>query len=161
MVAVGILPEHFVEQVGGPVDDQMLLDEIRRRIHAAEHLDHLQSIQSAVPVSNRLQYLDGTLPGRFVALGRGQTGPQFSLGIADMPRRDELVAALDAQVQVTRLLLRKRDLLFAGPLFGAHAGFFRVLHFHWTRSRSSRSRSSRSRSSWGSLLAFKTMPSQR
>src|SRR4051794_12590115 len=63
MVAVARLAVDLVEQVATAVDHQVLLIELERRIHAPQELQHLQAVERAVSVPDRIQDLDGALPG--------------------------------------------------------------------------------------------------
>ena len=69
---------------------------------------------------DRLEDLDGALPGRLVALLDGQARPQLALDVADVARREEQVAAAHAQVEVALLLGGEADPQLRGPLFRTH-----------------------------------------
>ena len=63
------------EQVRRPVDHQVLLDEVLRGIHAAEHFQQAQAIECAMGVPHRSQNLLRAIAGSLIALLRGHPGP--------------------------------------------------------------------------------------
>ena len=50
MVAVALLAINLMEQIGGAVDDEVLIGEVRLGIDTTEQLDNLQSVDSSVCV---------------------------------------------------------------------------------------------------------------
>src|SRR5579871_6248735 len=80
----------------------MLLDELGRRVDAAEHLEDTETIERPVYVPNGLQDLRRTLARRGVPLFRRHSGTQFALQRAHVSGRHQLVSRPDAQVQISR-----------------------------------------------------------
>ena len=120
MVAVAGLAEDFVEQVGCTVDDEMLLVELKCRVHAAQHLDHAQAVERAMGIPDGAEdFLGAVLCGGIALLDR-QVRAEFAFEIADMAGGEELVAGADAQVQVSGRGLLELDAEAFCFLLGRH-----------------------------------------
>jgi hypothetical protein len=123
VVAIALLAEDFVEEVGAAIDDEVLVGVLERRVHAAEDLDHPQAVEGAMGVPDGVQDLLRAVPRRRVAgLGRDPRA-QLPFQITDMTGGDELMTAADAQLQVTRRLLRECEtegLCFFLGVHGCH-----------------------------------------
>ena len=107
MVAVALLAVNLMEQIGGAVDDKVLIGEVRRGIDTAEYLDNLQSVDGSVCVVDGVQNFRRTISGRCVAGLNGQVGAEHAGGGAGVAAGDEQVTAADAEIQIARLELRK------------------------------------------------------
>ena len=122
MPSVTVFPEDFVEKIGAPVDDEVLIGVVQGGIDAAEHFDDLQSIEGAVGVPNGTKHLFSAVLGRLVAGVGGDIGAQLSFQIADVSGGDELVAASDAEIEVGGRLLREDDAEGDCFFLGCHEG---------------------------------------
>ena len=79
---------------------KVLIGELQRQVYTTEHLDHPQPVERAVSLPDGTQDFFRAVPGRGVALLDGETRAEFALGIADVARREELIAAADAEVEI-------------------------------------------------------------
>src|SRR5262249_36086155 len=84
VVAQGVLAEELVKEIGGTVDDQVLVGEVRRRVHTPQELQHAQPIERSVGLADRLKYLDSTFSGRLVALLDREARSELALDVADV-----------------------------------------------------------------------------
>lgn len=125
MVAVGGFAEDFVEQVRGAVDHQVLVRERRGRVDAAQDLEHPQAVERAVGLVHGAEDLHGALASRFVAFVHRQAGAEDALGVADVAGGHQLVAGLDAQVEIAGGLFREGDAEGLGFFGGSHGEVFR------------------------------------
>ena len=108
VITVAVLAENLVQQVGGAVDDQVLLNKIRRGIDTSQQLDDPQSIQGAVRLMNRLQNLDSAILGGLIALLCREAGAKLAFQVANMSRGNQPIAAADTEIEITRFLGGKR-----------------------------------------------------
>ena len=109
VVAIALLTEDFVEEIGAAIDDEVLVGVLERRVHAAEDLDYPQAVEGAMGVPDGVQDFLRTVPRRRVAGLGCDPGAELPLQITDMTGGDELVTAANAQLQVTGRLLRERE----------------------------------------------------
>lgn len=101
MKAIARLAEDLMEQVGGAVNDEVLLDEVGVGVDAAEDLDDAEAVEGAVGVPDGIENSGGALAGGFVALFGGETIAELALEGGDMAGGEELLAGADAEVEVT------------------------------------------------------------
>ena len=121
MVAVAVLAVNFVEQIAGAVDDEVLIGEVRRGVHAAEEFDDLQTVDGAVRVVDGVQDFFRAIFRCGVAVLNGQAIAEHAGGGAGVAAGDEQVAAADAEIQITGLQLRERHAQFLRLFLGRHA----------------------------------------
>lgn len=114
VVSITVLAIEFVQQIGSPVDDEMLIGKGLVRINTAEQLDHAQTVESSVSVVNRSENLFAAVAGGIVSLVNRDTLSKNPLLIADVTGGDELISAANAEIQVSLLLRRKIDSEFLG-----------------------------------------------
>jgi len=114
VVSITVLAIEFVQQIGSPVDDEMLIGKGLVRINTAEQLDHAQTVESSVSVVNRSENLFAAVAGGIVSLVNRDTLSKNPLLIADVTGGDELISAANAEIQVSLLLRRKINSEFLG-----------------------------------------------
>lgn len=114
VVSITVLAIEFVQQIGSPVDDEMLIGKGLVRINTAEQLDHAQTVESSVSVVNRSENLFAAVAGGIVSLVNRDTLSKNPLLIADVTGGDELISAANAEIQVSLLLKRKINSEFLG-----------------------------------------------
>ena len=101
MVAVPVLSVEFVDEVRSAVDDEMLIGEVTGRVDAAEQLDAAQAVEAAVGVVNRAQDLLHAVFSGGIAILDDEVFAEDPLEVTDMTGSDELIAAADAEVQIS------------------------------------------------------------
>ena len=114
VVSITVLAIEFVQQIGSPVDDEMLIGKGLVRINTAEQLDHAQTVESSVSVVNRSENLFAAVAGGIISLVNRDTLSKNPLLIADVTGGDELISAANAEIQVSLLLRRKINSEFLG-----------------------------------------------
>ena len=122
MVAVAFFAINLMEQIGGTVDDEVLIGEVRRGVDAAEQLDDPQAVDGAVRVMDGVENFLGAILGRRVTVLDGQAGAEHAGGGAGVAAGDEQVAAADAEIQIAGLKFRKFNAQFLCLFLGIHAG---------------------------------------
>ena len=120
VVAVAVLAVEFVQQIRCAVDDEVLLNEIRRGVDATEQLDDAEPVERAVGLADRAQNLDGAVFRGGVALLDSDVLAQHAFLIARVARGDQQISRADAEIEVTRFDGGKFQSQFGGFFFGAH-----------------------------------------
>ena len=101
MISVAVFPEEFVDQVGGTVDDEMLIGEITGRVDATEQFDHTETVERAVHIMNGTDNFLTTVLRGGISLLDGEILSENSFEIADMTGSDELIPAADTKIEVS------------------------------------------------------------
>ena len=76
MVSIAFLPKNLMKEIRGPVDHQMLVGKIARRIDATQELDDPEPIKGPLLLVHGVEDLHRTVLGRFVTLFNRQILPQ-------------------------------------------------------------------------------------
>ena len=124
--AVAGFPVDLVEEVGGAVDDEVVLDEVRGGVDAPEEFQDTESIEGAVGVPDGVEDLGGAIAGGGVAVGGGESGAEFAFEGGDVSGGDEEVAGPDTHVEVAGGLLFEGESERLGGLLRGHRMDFRA-----------------------------------
>ena len=120
MEAIASLAEDFVQEVGGSVDYQVLLYEIQSRVDAAKNLDDAEAVEGAMGVPDRVQDFGDTLTRCGIALLCCDVSTELALEGTDMAGTDQLVSALDAEIEVAGRLGFEGDVEALGNVLRVH-----------------------------------------
>ena len=128
MIAIAILAEDFMQQVGTTVDHQMLICKVAGRIHAAQHFDNTQALQSVMSVVNRPQDFLRAISCGVIPMFNCDILSQDPFQVAGVPGGDQLVSAADTQIQIARLKGFERHAQIFGFLVYTHQNHFLKIH---------------------------------
>lgn len=98
-----------MKQIRRPVDDEVLVGEIRSRIDTAQQFDDSQPIESSMRVMYGSKYLLAAVASGLVSLLYREVFPEDTFLVAHVPRSDELIPTPDTEIQIPGFLWGKID----------------------------------------------------
>lgn len=120
MEAVGRFAEDFVEEIGSAVDDEVLLDEVRGGIYAAENFDDAEAVEGAVGVPDGVENFFHAVAGGGVAFLGGHSGAELAFEGADVAGAVDETAGANGQIEVAEILLGEFEAERFGFLLRGH-----------------------------------------
>lgn len=120
VIAVAILAENFMQQVGATVDDEVLIGVVEGGVHAAEDFDDLEAVEGAMGIPDGAKDFFRAVFGSCVALLSGDVCAKFAFEVADMAGGKELIAAADAEIEVAGGVFLEGETKGFGFLLGGH-----------------------------------------
>ncbi len=120
VIAVAILAENFMQQVGATVDDEVLIGVVEGGVHAAEDFDDLEAVEGAMGIPDGAKDFFCAVLGGSIALLSGDVCAEFAFEVADMAGGDELTTAADAEIQIAGSVFLEGKTKGFGFLLGGH-----------------------------------------